>query len=57
MILSNFSSEKGGAMKLIIRDYDQRFVVWKAQSPSVTAYGFGLKSMKERTELSGGSFE
>lgn len=44
-------------MKLIIRDYDQRFVVWKAQSPSVTAYGFGLKSMKERTELSGGSFE
>jgi len=45
------------AIKLAVRDYGQGFDVSKAQSPSVTAHGFGLKSMKERTELSGGSFE
>ena len=45
------------AIKLIIRDYGRGFDLLKAQSPSVTAHGFGLKSMKERTELSGGSFE
>jgi len=45
------------AIKLIIRDYGQGFDVSKAQSPSGTAHGFGLRGMMERTELSGGSFE
>jgi len=45
------------AIKLTIRDYGQGFDVSKAHSPSDTAHGFGLRGMRERTELSGGSFE
>ena len=47
----------GHVLKLVIRDYGQGFDLSKAQSPSGTGHGFGLKSMRERTELSGGSFD
>ena len=45
------------AIKLVIRDHGQGFDLSKAQSPDSTTQGLGLKSMRERTELSGGSFE
>ncbi len=44
-------------IKLVIRDYGQGFDLSKAQSPNGTTRGMGLTSMRERTELSGGSFE
>ena len=44
------------AIKLSIRDNGQGFDISKAQSSSGTAHGFGLRSMRERTELSGGTF-
>ena len=47
----------GHVIRLLIQDYGQGFDVSKAHSPGDTAHGFGLKSMRERTELSGGSFE
>jgi PAS domain S-box-containing protein len=45
------------AIKLVIQDNGQGFDLSKAQSPEGASQGLGLKSMKERTELSGGSFE
>jgi signal transduction histidine kinase len=45
------------AIKLAIRDNGQGFDLSKGQSPSGTPQGLGLKSMRERAELSGGSFE
>ena len=44
------------AIKLMIRDYGQGFDLSKLQSPDGTARGLGLKNMRERAELSGGSF-
>ncbi len=44
------------AIYLVIRDNGQGFDLSKAQSPSGTTQGLGLKSMRERIELSGGSF-
>jgi signal transduction histidine kinase len=44
------------AMRLTIQDYGQGFDVSKAQSAGGIDLGFGLKSMRERTELSGGDF-
>ncbi len=47
----------GQRVQLVIQDNGQGFDVSKAQSPDNTARGLGLNSMRERTELSGGSFE
>jgi PAS domain S-box-containing protein len=47
----------GQRVQLVIQDNGQGFDVSKAQSPSDTAHGLGLNSMKERTEFSGGTFE
>jgi len=44
-------------IKLIIRDYGQGFAVSKGLFSNGIPHGLGLKSMKERIELSGGSFE
>jgi len=43
------------AIKLMIRDYGQGFDLSKLQSRG-TAQGLGLRNMRERVELSGGSF-
>jgi PAS domain S-box-containing protein len=51
-----FLGETAGVIKLVIRDYGQGFDLLEAQSRKGTSQGMGLKSMKERTELSGGSF-
>ena len=45
------------ATKLVIRDRGQGFDLLGLQSPNVTARGLGLKNMRERIELSGGSFD
>ncbi len=44
------------AMELVIQDNGQGFDLSKAQVPGGHTQGLGLESMKERTELSGGSF-
>jgi PAS domain S-box-containing protein len=46
----------GQGVQLVIRDNGQGFDLSKVQSPNHTAQGLGLKNMRERTELSGGSF-
>jgi signal transduction histidine kinase len=43
-------------INLVIRDNGQGFDLSKAQSADDAPHGFGLKSMRERAELSGGSF-
>jgi signal transduction histidine kinase len=45
-----------GLLKLTVKDNGQGFDVVSALSRESGARGFGLTSMKERTELSGGSF-
>jgi len=45
------------AIELVIQDNGQGFVLSKAQAPDSTTHGLGLESMRERTELSGGSFQ
>jgi len=45
------------AIKLALQDNGQGFDLSKVQSPGGTPQGLGLKSMRERAELSGGSFE
>ena len=45
------------AIKLVIRDRGQGFDLSGLQSPNGTARGLGLKNMRERIELSGGSFD
>jgi signal transduction histidine kinase len=45
------------AVELVIRDNGQGFDLSKAQVPDSTTHGLGLESMRERTELSGGSFD
>jgi PAS domain S-box-containing protein len=47
----------GQGVELVIRDNGQGFDVSKAQFSNGTTHGLGLNSMRERTELSGGSFE
>jgi signal transduction histidine kinase len=44
------------AIKLVIRDNGQGFDLSRAKAPEGTTHGLGLESMRERTELSGGSF-
>ena len=45
------------AIELVIQDNGQGFDLSKAQAPDSTTHGLGLESMRERTELSGGSFD
>jgi PAS domain S-box-containing protein len=45
------------AVKLTVRDNGQGFDLPKAQTADGTTQGLGLKNMRERIELSGGSFE
>ena len=45
------------AIKLVIRDRGKGFDLLGLQSPNVTARGLGLKNMRERIELSGGSLD
>jgi PAS domain S-box-containing protein len=56
-LVSLFLRKTGPVINLVIRDYGQGFDLSKAQSPGDTTHGFGLKSMRERTELSDGSFD
>ena len=44
-------------MELILQDNGQGFNLDKAHSKKTTKRGLGLSSMRERTELSGGSFD
>jgi len=44
------------AIELVIQDNGQGFDLSKAQAPGGSTQGLGLSSMRERTELSGGSF-
>jgi len=44
------------AIELVIQDNGQGFDLSKAQAPDSKTHGLGLESMRERTELSGGSF-
>ncbi|MFB3883721.1 MAG: response regulator [Thermodesulfobacteriota bacterium] len=46
----------GKAMELVIRDSGKGFDLSEARSRIGTSRGLGLDSMRERTELSGGSF-
>ena len=48
--------EVGDRMELVLQDNGQGFDVEKAGSKEATKKGLGLTSMRERTELSGGSF-
>ena len=52
-----FLRKTGRGVQLVIQDNGQGFDLSKAQSPEGASQGLGLKSMRERTELSGGSFE
>ena len=47
----------GRVIRLFIKDYGEGFDLSRAQFQNDTAHGFGLRSMRERTELSGGTFE
>ena len=51
-----FLRKAGQGVQLVIQDNGQGFDLSKLQSPNDTTQGLGLKSMRERTELSGGSF-
>jgi PAS domain S-box-containing protein len=44
-------------IELVIQDNGQGFDLSKAHAPESTTQGLGLKSMRERIELSGGSFQ
>ena len=46
----------GGRMELVLQDNGGGFSVERARSQEATERGLGLLSMRERTELSGGSF-
>ena len=48
--------KSGGSIELVIRDDGQGFDPAEARSHTGTSRGLGLDSMKERTEISGGSF-
>ena len=48
--------KKDRAIDLAIEDNGHGFDLSKIGSPGSTGHGFGLKSMQERTELSGGTF-
>jgi PAS domain S-box-containing protein len=52
-----FLRKAGQGVQLVIQDNGQGFDLSKAQSPEGATQGLGLRSMRERTELSGGSFE
>jgi signal transduction histidine kinase len=55
--LVHLSLKKGdGRMELTIRDNGQGFDLEKIRSQDATRKGLGLTSMRERVELSGGSF-
>jgi signal transduction histidine kinase len=45
-----------GRIELVLKDNGQGFDMKKVLGPESTKWGFGLTSMRERTELSGGSF-
>lgn len=49
-------SEENGRIELVIKDDGHGFDVEQAESEKGSSEGFGLTSMKERIELSGGSF-
>ena len=51
-----FLKKTDQAIQLVIRDSGQGFDLAEAQSRKDTPRGLGLDSMRERTELSGGSF-
>jgi signal transduction histidine kinase/HAMP domain-containing protein len=51
-----FFRRAGQAIELVIRDSGQGFDLSEAQSRKDSSRGLGLDSMKERIELSGGSF-
>jgi PAS domain S-box-containing protein len=54
MLLLRKTAQK---VQLVIQDNGQGFDASKAQFSNGTAHGLGLNSMRERTELSGGSFK
>jgi PAS domain S-box-containing protein len=54
--VSLFLRKTDHGIQLVIRDYGQGFDLSRVQSPDGITQGLGLKSMRERTELSGGSF-
>jgi signal transduction histidine kinase len=43
------------AIELVIQDNGQGFDLSRVKAPEGTHHGLGLESMRERTELSGGS--
>jgi signal transduction histidine kinase len=45
-----------GRIELVLKDNGQGFDMKKVLGSESTKWGFGLTSMRERTELSGGSF-
>ena len=47
----------GQAIELVIQDNGQGFNLSRVRSPGGATLGLGLESMRERTELSGGSFK
>jgi PAS domain S-box-containing protein len=49
--------KNGGNMELLLEDDGQGFDLRNALDTESTRRGFGLTSMRERTELSGGSFD
>jgi PAS domain S-box-containing protein len=51
-----FMKAKAGKIELVIEDNGQGFNVEQANSLKLLDWGFGLTSMKERTEVMGGSF-
>jgi signal transduction histidine kinase/HAMP domain-containing protein len=51
-----FLRKTGQVIELVIRDSGEGFDLSEAQSRIGTSRGLGLDSMRERTELSGGSF-
>ncbi len=55
-VVSLFLRKTGQAIELVIRDSGQGFDLSEAQSRVGAGRGLGLDSMRERTELSGGSF-
>jgi signal transduction histidine kinase len=50
-------SKRGERMELLLQDNGQGFYVEKDSLQETTKRGLGLSSMRERTEISGGSFE
>jgi signal transduction histidine kinase len=47
--------KRNQAIELVIQDNGQGFDLSRAKAPESTHHGLGLESMRERTELSGGS--